>query len=72
MIKKLAISMLLVSVGGGAFISNMESEVSEVHDEFYASAEYNDEEKDYIWNEAIKVVEHDLTNMTFGGNSYEK
>ena len=40
--------------------------------EFYESDEFTEEEKNYIWNEAWKVVEDHLSNLSFGGNSYEK
>ena len=36
------------------------------------SDEFTEEEKDYIWNESWKVVEDHLSNLSFGGNSYDK
>lgn len=75
MLKKLLIAGLLCTLGGAGvsgMISSMEEEVIEVQEEFYESDEFTEEEKDYIWNEAWKVVEDHLSNLSFGGNSYEK
>ena len=75
MLKKLLIAGLLCTLGGAGvsgMISSMEEEVNEVQEEFYESDEFTEEEKDYIWNEAWKVVEDHLSNLSFGGNSYEK
>ena len=75
MLKKLLIVGLLCTLGGAgvsSMISSMEEEVNEVQEEFYESDEFTEEEKDYIWNEAWKVVEDHLSNLSFGGNSYEK
>ena len=75
MLKKLLIVGLLCTLGGAGvsgMISSMEEEVIEVKEEFYESDEFTEEEKDYIWNEAWKVVEDHLSNLSFGGNSYDK
>ena len=75
MLKKLLIAGLLCTLGGAGvsgMISSMEEEVNEVQEEFYESDEFTEEEKDYIWNEAWKVVEDHLSNLSFGGNSYDK
>ena len=75
MLKKLLIAGLLCTLGGAGvsgMISSMEEEVIEVQEEFYESDEFTKEEKDYIWNEAWKVVEDHLSNLSFGGNSYGK
>lgn len=75
MLKKLLIVGLLCTLGGAGvsgMISSMEEEVIEVQEEFYESDEFTEEEKDYIWNEAWKVVEDHLSNLSFGGNSYDK
>ena len=75
MLKKLLIAGLLCTLGGAGvsgMISSMEEEVIEVKEEFYESDEFTEEEKDYIWNEAWKVVEDHLSNLSFGGNSYDK
>lgn len=75
MLKKLLIAGLLCTLGGAgvsSMISSMEEEVNEVQEEFYESDEFTEEEKDYIWNEAWKVVEDHLSNLSFGGNSYDK
>ena len=75
MLKKLLIAGLLCTLGGAGvsgMISSMEEEVIEVKEEFYESDEFTEEEKDYIWNEAWKVVEDHLSNLSFGGNSYGK
>ena len=75
MLKKLLIAGLLCTPRGArvsGMISSMEEEVIEVQEEFYESDEFTEEEKDYIWNEAWKVVEDHLSNLSFGGNSYEK
>lgn len=75
MLKKLLIAGLLCTLGGAGvsgMISSMEEEVIEVQEEFYESDEFTEEEKDYIWNEAWKVVEDHLSNLSFGGNSYGK
>lgn len=75
MLKKLLIAGLLCTLGGvgvSSMISSMEEEVNEVQEEFYESDEFTEEEKDYIWNEAWKVVEDHLSNLSFGGNSYDK
>ena len=75
MLKKLLIAGLLCTLGGAGvsgMISSMEEKVIEVKEEFYDSNEFTEEEKDYIWNEAWKVVEDHLSNLSFGGNSYEK
>ena len=75
MLKKLLIAGLLCTLGGAgvsSMISSMEDEVIEVQEEFYESDEFTEEEKDYIWNEAWKVVEDHLSNLSFGGNSYGK
>ena len=72
MLKKLLIVGLLCTLGGAGvsgMISSMEEEVIEVQEEFYESDEFTEEEKDYIWNEAWKVVEDHLSNLSFGGNS---
>ena len=74
MLKKLLIAGLLCTLGGtgvSGMISSMEEKVIEVEEEFYESDEFT-EEKDYIWNEAWKVVEDHLSNLSFGGNSYDK
>ena len=75
MLKKLLIAVLLCTLGGtgiSGMISFMEEKVIEVKEEFYESDEFTEEEKDYIWNEAWKVVEDHLSNLSFGGNSYGK
>ena len=75
MLKKLLIVGLLCVLGGtevSGMISSMEEKVIEVKEEFYESDEFTEEEKDYIWNEAWKVVEDHLSNLSFGGNSYDK
>ena len=75
MLKKLLIAGLLCTLGGtgvSGMVSSMEEEVIVVQEEFYESDEFTEEEKDYIWNEAWKVVEDHLSNLSFGGNSYEK
>ena len=75
MLKKLLIAGLLCTLGGTgvtSMINSMEERVIEVREEFYESDEFTEEEKDYIWNEAWKVVEDHLSNLSFGGNSYEK
>ena len=75
MLNKLLIVGLLCTLGGAGvsgMISSMEEEVIEVQEEFYESDEFTEEEKDYIWNEAWKVVEDHLSNLSFGGNSYDK
>ena len=75
MLKKLLIAGLLCTLGGtgvNGMISSMEEEVIEVQEEFYESDEFTEEEKDYIWNKAWKVVEDHLSNLSFGGNSYDK
>lgn len=74
MLKKLLIVGLLCALGGTgvSMIDSMEEEVLEVKEEFYESDEFTEEEKDYIWNEAWKVVEDHLSNLSFGGNSYDK
>ena len=75
MLKKLLIAGLLCTLGGtgvNCMISSMEEKVVEVKEEFYESDEFTEEEKDYIWNEAWKVVEDHLSNLSFGGNSYDK
>ena len=75
MLKKLLIAGLLCTLGCtgiSGMISFMEEKVIEVKEEFYESDEFTEEEKDYIWNEAWKVVEDHLSNLSFGGNSYEK
>ena len=75
MLKKLLIVGLLCALGGtgvSGMISSMEEKVIDVKEEFYESDEFTEEEKDYIWNEAWKVVEDHLSNLSFGGNSYDK
>ena len=75
MLKKLLIAGLLCTLGGTgvtSMINSMEERVIEVREEFYESDEFTEEEKDYIWNEAWKVVEDHLSNLSFGGNSYDK
>ena len=75
MLKKLLIAGLLCALGGTGvtgMINSMEGKVIEVKEEFYESYEFTEEEKDYIWNEAWKVVEDHLSNLSFGGNSYDK
>ena len=75
MLKKLLIAGLLCTLGGtgvAGMINSMEERVIEVREEFYESDEFTEEEKDYIWNEAWKVVEDHLSNLSFGGNSYDK
>ena len=75
MLKKLLIVSLLCTLGGAGvsgMISSMEEEIIEVQEEFYMSDEFTKAEKDYIWNEAWNVVEDHLSNLSFGGNSYEK
>lgn len=75
MLKKLLIVGLLCTLGSAGvsgMISSMEEEVIDVKEEFYESDEFTEEEKDYIWNEAWKVVEDHLSNLSFGGNSYDK
>lgn len=75
MLKKLLITGLLCTLGGtgvSGMVSSMEEEVIVVQEEFYESDEFTEEEKDYIWNEAWKVVEDHLSNLSFGGNSYDK
>ena len=75
MLKKLLIVGLLCALGVtgvSGMISSMEEKVIEVKEEFYESDEFTEEEKDYIWNEAWKVVEDHLSNLSFGGNSYDK
>ena len=75
MLKKLLIVSLLCTLGGAGvsgMISSMEEEVIEAQEEFYESDEFTKAEKDYIWNEAWNVVEDHLSNLSFGGNSYEK
>ena len=75
MLKKLLIAGLLCTLGGtevSSMVSSMEEEVIVVQEEFYESDEFTKEEKDYIWNEAWKVVEDHLSNLSFGGNSYDK
>ena len=52
--------------------NSLVEKVIEVEEEFYESDEFTEEEKDYIWNEAWKVVEDHLSNLSFGGNSYDK
>ena len=75
MLKKLLIAGLLCTLGCtgiSGIIIFMEEKVIEVKEEFYESDEFTEEEKDYIWNEAWKVVEDHLSNLSFGGNSYDK
>lgn len=74
MLKKLLVVGLLCALGGTgvSMIDSMEEEVLKVKEEFYESDEFTEEEKDYIWNEAWKVVEDHLSNLSFGGNSYDK
>lgn len=75
MLKKLLIATLLCTLGCtgvSGMASSMEEKVIEVEEEFYESDEFTEEEKDYIWNEAWKVVEDHLSNLSFGGNSYDK
>ena len=75
MLKKLLIVGLLCTLGGAGasgMINSMEVKVIGVKEEFYESDEFTKEEKDYIWNEAWKVVEDHLSNLSFGGNSYDK
>ena len=76
MLKKLLIASLLCILGcagAGSMVNSMEEKVIVVKEEFYESDdEFTEEEKDYIWNEAWKVVEDHLSNLSFGGNSYDK
>ena len=75
MLKKLLIAGLLCILGctgASSMVNSMEEKVIEVEEEFYESDEFTEEEKDYIWNEAWKVVEDHLSNLSFGGNSYDK
>ena len=75
MLKKLLIVGLLCTLGCtgvSGIVNSMEEKVIEVEEEFYESDEFTEEEKDYIWNEAWKVVEDHLSNLSFGGNSYDK
>ncbi len=77
MLRKFAVVLsILTTLGGGAatLVSGIESDVTEIQTEFYEdeSDGFTTEEKDWIWSEAMKVVDHDLSNMTFGGNSYDK
>ena len=75
MLKKLLIAGLLCTLGCtgvSGIVNSMEEKVIEVEEEFYESDEFTEEEKDYIWNEAWKVVEDHLSNLSFGGNSYDK
>ena len=75
MLKKLLIVGLLCTLGGAGasgMISSMELKAIGVKEEFYMSDEFIKAEKDYIWNEAWKVVEDHLSNLSFGGNSYDK
>ena len=75
MLKKLLIACLLCTLrctGVSGIVNSMEEKVIEVEEEFYESDEFTEEEKDYIWNEAWKVVEDHLSNLSFGGNSYDK
>ena len=75
MLKKLLIAGLLCTLGCtgvSGIVNSMEEKVIEVEEEFYESDEFTEEEKDYIWNEAWKVVEDHLSNLSFGGNSYGK
>ena len=75
MLKKLLIVSLLCTLGGAGasgMISSMELKVIGVKEELYMSDEFTKAEKDYIWNEAWKVVEDHLSNLSFGGNSYDK
>ena len=76
MLKKLLIAVLLCTLGyagAGSMVNSMEEKVIVVKEEFYESDdEFTEEEKDYIWNEALKVVEDHLSNLSFGGNSYDK
>ena len=75
MLKKLLIVGLLCTLGGAGvsgMISSMELKAIGVKEEFYMSDEFIKAEKDYIWNEAWNVVEDHLSNLSFGGNSYEK
>ena len=75
MLKKLLIAGLLCMLGctgASSMVNSMEEKVIEVEEEFYESDEFTEEEKDYIWNESWKVVEDHLSNLSFGGNSYDK
>ena len=75
MLKKLLIAGLLCTLGGtgvSGLVSSLEEAVIVVQEEFSESDEFTEDEKDYIWNEAWKVVEDHLGNLSFGGNSYEK
>ena len=76
MLKKLLIAGLLCMLGctgASSMVNSMEEKVIVVKEEFYESDdEITEEEKDYIWNEAWKVVEDHLSNLSFGGNSYDK
>ena len=75
MLKKLLIAALLCTLGCtgvSGIVNSMEEKVIEVEEEFYESDEFTEEEKDYIWNESWKVVEDHLSNLSFGGNSYDK
>ena len=75
MLKKLLIAGLLCILGctgASSMVNSKEEKVIEVEEDFYESDEFTEEEKDYIWNEAWKVVEDHLSNLSFGGNSYDK
>lgn len=72
MLKEKLVVCLLILLGGGSIVSGMESKVSDVQRDFYNSTEYTSEEKDHIWDEAWKIIDHDLSHLSFGGNSYDK
>ena len=74
MIKRFLISLLLGgSIFGGSILNNIESEAVEVKNEFYyENTEYTMQEKNTILEKAMSVVEDHLSNLSFGGNSYDK
>lgn len=77
MLKNLVVVLSVISViGTGAIsiIDNMNLDIAEVKTEFYEdnSEEFTTEQKNSIWNKAWEVVEEDLSDLDFGGNSYNK
>lgn len=73
MLKKLlVVSLLCMICGGTGIVDSMESSMQEIKNEFFDSEEYTEEEKEFIWNEAYNVVEDHLSNLSFGGSSYDK
>jgi vacuolar-type H+-ATPase subunit H len=74
MIKKFLISLLLGgSIFSGSILTNIESEAVEVQNEFYyEDSEYTIQEKNTILEKAMSIVEEHLSNLSFGGNSYDK